>query len=166
MNLYLLRHAIAADKTEWKGPDSDRPLTKEGIRKMKKAAKGMRRLDLKIDWILTSPYRRAYDTALIAARELHLKNKLKITRSLAVDGDPKALIRHLALNFRTWDSVMLVGHEPYLSQLISILISGTKGLALELDKGGLVKLTADSLIYGKCASLEWLLTPKILKKIV
>ena len=165
MNLYLLRHGIAADKTEWKGPAVDRPLTKEGIHKMKKASKGIRRLNLKIDWILTSPYRRAYDTAMIAAKELNLKNKLKIIRSLAVDGDPKALVRHLALNFRTWESVMLVGHEPYLSQLISLLTSGTGGLVMEFDKGGLVKLNADFLAYDKCASLEWLLTPKILKQI-
>lgn len=165
MNLYFLRHAIAADKTAWKGPDSDRPLTKEGIHKMKKAARGMRRLDLKIDWILTSPYRRAYDTAMIAAKELNLKNKLKITRSLAMDGDPKALVRHLALNFRTWESIILVGHEPYLSQLISVLTSGSKQVALNLDKAGLAKLSADSLNYDNCATLEWLLTPKILKKL-
>jgi len=171
MNLYFLRHAIAADKTEWKGPDSNRPLTKEGVHKMKKAAKGMRRLSLKIDWILTSPYRRAYDTAMIVAKELNLKNKLKITRSLAVDGDPRALVRHLALNFRTWESVMLVGHEPYLSQLIGVLIGGLTPLgsdpsrSIELDKAGLAKISADSLSYDKCATLEWLLTPKILKKL-
>ena len=132
---------------------------------MKKAARGMRRLDLKIDWILTSPYRRAYDTAMIAAKELNLKNKLKITRSLAMDGDPKALVRHLALNFRTWESIILVGHEPYLSQLISVLTSGSKQVALNLDKAGLAKLSADSLNYDNCATLEWLLTPKILKKL-
>jgi phosphohistidine phosphatase len=165
MNLYLLRHAIAADKPAWKGPDSDRPLTKEGVHKMKKAARGMRRLDLKIDWILTSPYRRAYDTALIAAKEMNLKNKLKITRSLAVDGDPKALIRHLALNFRTWESVMLVGHEPYLGRLLGILTAGTHNIGLEFEKGGIAKLSADSLTFDRCASLQWLLTPKILKKI-
>src|SRR5438876_1221851 len=99
MNLYFLRHAIAADKASWKGSDADRPLTKEGMRKMKKGAKGIRRLDLPIDWILTSPYRRAYDTAAIVAKELKLKKSLKVSRMLTPDGDPKALARHLALNF-------------------------------------------------------------------
>ena len=175
MNLYILRHAIAADKAEWKGSDSDRPLTKVGIKKMRKAAKGMRRLGLKIDWILTSPYRRAYDTAMIAAKELKLKDKLKISKSLAVDGDPKTLVRRLALGFLSRESVLLVGHEPYLSQLIGVLIwglsprpqdTGGSHSSIELDKGGLAKLSADSLTYDKCATLEWLLTSKILKKLI
>jgi phosphohistidine phosphatase len=165
MNLYVLRHGLAADKTEWKGPDSDRPLTKEGIRKMKKAAKGMRKLGLTVDWLLTSPYRRAYDTAVIVAKELKLKKKMRVWKSLAPDGDPKILTKHLALDFRTWESVMLVGHEPYLGQLIGVLTSGTTHGALTLDKGGLAKLTANSLNYDKCTQLEWLLIPKILKKL-
>jgi phosphohistidine phosphatase len=165
MNLYILRHAAALDKKEWRKADSDRPLTKEGARKMGKAAKGLRRLDLQVDWILTSPYRRAYDTAVFVAKELRLKKKLRLWKSLAPDGDVKNLIRHLALDFRSWESVLLVGHEPYLSQLISVLTSGAPGSSLELDKGGLAKLSADSLTYGSCARLEWLLTSKILKKI-
>jgi len=165
MNLYFLRHGIAMDKGEWKGPDSDRPLTKEGIRKMKKASKGLRHLDLKIDWILTSPLRRAYDTALIVAKELKLKKKLRIWKSLAPDGDPKILTRHLALDFRTWESVILVGHEPYLSGLISVLVGGQGKPGLVLEKGGLARLSADSIAYDKCTRLEWLLTPKILKNL-
>ncbi len=76
MNLYFLRHGIAADKPQWKGSDSDRPLIKEGIQKLKKSAKGMRRLKLHFDWILTSPYRRAYDTAQIVAKESSATKKL------------------------------------------------------------------------------------------
>jgi phosphohistidine phosphatase len=166
MNLYFLRHGIAMEKPEWKGSDPDRPLTREGIHKMKKAAKGIRRLDLEIDWILTSPFRRAYETAVIAAKELKLKKKLKVTKMLACDGDPKALIRHLALNFRTWESVMVVGHEPYLSGLISVLVGGREKIGLALEKGGLARLTTDSLAYDQSARLEWLLTPKILKNLI
>lgn len=165
MNIFILRHAIALDRSDWKGSDSDRPLTDEGIRKMKKAAKGIRRLDLRIDWILTSPFRRAYDTAMITAKELNLKKKMRLSKSLSPEGDQKALVRHLALDFKTWESVLLVGHEPYLSGLIGTLTTGIKEGGLELDKGGLAKLTADSLTHGQCAKLEWLLTPKILKKL-
>ena len=165
MEIYLLRHGIAMDKGEWKGPDSDRPLTKEGLRKTKKASKGMHHLNLKIDLILTSPFRRAYDTAVIVAKELKLKKKLRIIKSLAVDGDPKALIRYLSQNVHNWESLLLVGHEPYLSSLISVLIAGQGRTGLVLDKGGLAKLTTDSITYDKSAHLEWLLTPKILKYI-
>jgi phosphohistidine phosphatase len=165
MNIYLLRHGIAMDKGEWKGPDSDRPLTKEGSRKMKKAAKGLRHLNLKLDWILTSPYRRAFDTATITAKELKLKKKVRIIKSLAADGDPKALVRYLSQSMHNWESVLLVGHEPYLSDLISVWIAGQGRTGLLLDKGGLAKLVADSVTYDKSAHLEWLLTPKILKNI-
>jgi phosphohistidine phosphatase len=166
MNLYILRHAIALDKQKWNKADSDRPLIEEGANKFKKIAKGLRHLDLEIDWILTSPFRRAYDTAMIAAKELKLKKKVRVIKSLAPDGDPKTLVRHLALNFRSWESVIVVGHDPYLSRLISILVSGSSELSLELDKGSFAKLSADSLTYGQCARLEWLLTPKILKNII
>jgi phosphohistidine phosphatase len=165
MNLYILRHAIAADKAEWRGSDSDRPLTKDGIRKMKKVAKGMRRLDMTVDWILTSPYRRAYETAVIAAKGLKLKKRLKTSRMLIPNGNMKALIRHLGLNFRSWESVMLVGHEPYLGSLVGMLATGNQTAGTLLDKAGLAKLSADSLTYGQCAQLEWLLSPKILKKL-
>ncbi len=154
------------DMTEWRKADSDRPLTSEGVRKMKKEARGLKHLDLKVDWILTSPYRRAYDTAMIVAKELKLKKNLKATRLLASDGDPKGLVRHLGLHFRSWESVMLVGHEPYLSRLISVLVTGTPHAAIELDKGGLVKLSTDSLSYDRSATLQWLLTSKILKNLV
>jgi phosphohistidine phosphatase len=166
MNLYLLRHGIAMDKDEWKGPDSDRPLTKDGVHKMKKAAKGLRHLNLKIDLILTSPFRRAFDTAMIAAKELKLKKKMRIIKSLAVDGDPKALVRYLSQNIHNWESVILVGHEPYLSELISVLIAGQGRTGLVLEKGGLAMLSADSVTYDKSAHLEWLLTPKILKNLI
>jgi len=165
MNLYILRHALAADKADWKGSDSDRPLTKDGIRKMKKVGKGMRRLDMTVDGILTSPHRRAYDTAVIAAKALKLKNRLKTSRMLAPDGDMKALIRHLALNFRSWESVLLVGHEPYLGSLMGILVAGNATAGTLLDKAGLAKLSADSFTNGQCAQLEWLLSPNILKKL-
>ena len=71
-------------------------------------------------------------------------------------------MRHLALNFRSWESILLVGHEPYLSQLISVLIGGEK-MRVDFKKGGLCGLSADSLAYGKCATLEWLMTLKILR---
>ena len=89
---------------------------------------------------------------------------MKVIRELASDGDPKKLIRRLALDYRREDSVLLlVGHEPYLSRLLSVLISGTPDVALELKKGGLAALNASSLTYGRCASLRWLASPRLLR---
>ncbi len=163
MELYILRHAIAVDRTEWKGSEAERPLTDDGRRKMKKIAAGIAALKLEFAAVLTSPYRRAYETAQMVVRELNIAKSLRLSRSLAPDGDPKVLVRHLALDFRSWESVLIVGHEPYLSRLIGTLTVGTAELSLELKKGGLAKLTADSLTLGKCAKLEWLIAPKILR---
>ncbi len=55
--------------------------------------------------------------------------------------------------------VLLVGHEPYLSRLIALLISGNTSAAITMKKGSLCKLSIDNLVFGGCASLEWLLTP-------
>jgi phosphohistidine phosphatase len=162
MNLYLMRHGLAAEPPEWKGADRDRPLTDDGVKKMKKTAKGMHALGLDFDWILTSPYRRAYETAQIVAEEFGAPKKLRITKSLSVDADLKALVRHLALDFRSWESVLLVGHEPSLSHLISLLAAGGH-LSGEFKKGSLCKLSADSLTLGPCARLEWLMTSKLLR---
>lgn len=163
MTLYMLRHAIALDRSDWRGKDSDRPLTPEGRRKMRKAAQGIKRLKLDVDWIITSPYRRAYDTAEIVAKTLKAKKKLRVLKDLASNGDAAGAMRHLALDYRSKDSLLLVGHDPYLSRLVSVLIGAERPLALDFKKGGLCKLSADSLTYGPCATLEWWLPPKLLR---
>jgi phosphohistidine phosphatase len=60
----------------------------------------------------------------------------------------------------TPESVLLVGHEPFLSGLISLLATGHEGFCVVMKKGGLCKLTIEALRHGRCATLEWLLTPK------
>jgi phosphohistidine phosphatase len=163
MELFLLRHGIATQRTF--RDDSERPLTPEGIKKMRAIAKGMRRLGLEFDLILSSPYLRARQTAEIAAAELRAKKRLKLSEHLAATGKPSALISELSASHRSCKSVLLVGHEPYLSQLISALLSGKPHLAIEMKKGGLCKLTVESLRYGACARLEWLLTAKQMTRI-
>src|ERR1044072_7970379 len=122
MDLYLLRHAIALDRSKWKKKDSDRPLTQEGIKKMRKAARGLKHLKVQFDWILTSPYRRAYDTAELVAEALKSRKKLKVLDALAWDGSREKWMRQLAADYVKNDSVLLVGHEPYLTRLVSTLI--------------------------------------------
>jgi phosphohistidine phosphatase len=165
MILYFLRHAIALDRDLWKKADAERPLTDDGIDKMKSVARGMKAAGVEFDHLLTSPFRRAHHTAEIVTKVYKNPKVLKVSRSLATDGDPKGLVRHLALDYRSWESILLVGHEPYLSSLISMLVTGSPEADMELKKGGLCRLSADSLTYGKCATLEWWLTPKLLRKL-
>jgi phosphohistidine phosphatase len=158
MDLYLLRHGIAEDRT--RGDDSERRLTAEGEEKMYRIAKGMRECELCFELILTSPYARAKRTAEIVAETLDARKLLEISADLIPDGNPQRLVEQLNGRHSRCRSVLLVGHEPYLSRLISLLVSGDTGLETNLKKGGICKLTVDRLKYGRCAALEWLLTPR------
>jgi phosphohistidine phosphatase len=160
MDLYLLRHAIAVERgTAGFDDDRSRPLTDEGRGKMERAAKGMRALGLKVDVILSGPYVRARETAEIAAAELGLKKRLKLEPLLAADREPAKMLTLLADTGWREKSVMLVGHEPFLSELASLLIQAGGGSALQLKKGGLCKLTVLQLRPKPGAQLDWLLTP-------
>ena len=158
MDLYILRHAIAESHSAPK-PDSQRRLTLDGAQKMRRIAKGMKALDLKFDLILSSPYLRARETAEIVAKTFGCEKALKLSPALAADGNPKELIEELKHKYRREKRVVLVGHEPYLSNLVSLLLSGHTDISVNLKKGGLCSLTIAELHYGRCATLEWLLTP-------
>jgi len=167
MEIYLLRHAPAGTRDpEGRADDSLRLLTPEGIEKMKHLARAMRALKLKFDLILSSPFERAKQTAEIVAAEFKLKRALKFTEHLAPDGDAELLIERLPSLYSRPKRVLLVGHEPHLSRLAGMLIAGHEITGFKLKKGGLCKLTARRLQYGACAGLDWVLTPKLLAKLV
>lgn len=159
MNLYILRHAIAVPRGTRGFKDENRPLTKDGARKMKTAAKGMRALDITFDRIATSPYLRARQTAEIVAEVFD--HEVEIWDSLIPHKDTLELVATLR-KFND-KSILLVGHEPHLSGFVSLLISGDRDAQIELKKGALCKLTSDDLIHGQCADLQWLLAPAQLR---
>src|SRR5262249_9432368 len=136
MELYILRHGLAGQhKSSDPEVDRLRPLTPAGRKKMRRIGAVMRAMDLSIDLILSSPYTRAIQTADLVARELKLRKVLKFCEPLGAEGDPRELIKELVR--RAPKSVMVVGHEPYLSRLASVLLSGGTGVSLTLKKGGL-----------------------------
>jgi len=160
MEIYILRHGIAVDRgSPGFKKDSDRPLTKEGEEKMHQIADTMLAMGLKFDLILSSPYTRAEQTAQIVADTLD--HEVTFTKSLAPDANALELIAEI--NDEKPHSVLLVGHEPDLSRLISVLVCGTSDSSFELKKGGLCKLTAETITFGRCATLNWLITPKHLR---
>ena len=161
MKLYVLRHGIAVEPgTPGYATDADRPLTPEGERKLRQIAKAMEALELSFDLILSSPYLRARQTAEIVAEVLKARKKLELSDCLMPGGSTKKLVELLKGLHPCPESVLLVGHEPYLSGLISLLVSGREAFAVIMKKGGLCKLSTESLAHGRCAALEWLLTPK------
>src|SRR5262249_16516542 len=105
------------------------------------------------------PYVRAAQTAKIVADELD--EEVTFTDFLLPDTNPRELIREI--NDKKPQRVLLVGHEPDLSGLISLLMGGSSDASIELKKGGLCKLTTEKLTFGQCATLNWLLTPKQLR---
>lgn len=161
MNIYLLRHGIAVEPgTPGYARDADRPLTPEGQRKLVKIAKAMRALELEFDRILFSPYVRARGTAVLVAKELGQEKRLESCEALTPSGSLRALTETIKALKPEPKDVLLVGHEPGLSELAALLLSGETNLSITMKKGGLCKLTADELRPTRCASLEWLLTPK------
>jgi phosphohistidine phosphatase len=162
MDLYILRHGIAVEPgSPGYAKDADRPLTPEGVRKLRQVAQAMEALGLSFDLILSSPYVRARQTAECVAKTLKAARKrVELADSLTPGGSTKKLVELLNRLQPTPESVLLVGHEPYLSGLISLLVSGKESFTVTMKKGGLGKLSTESLQHGRCAALEWLLTPK------
>jgi len=165
MDLYCLRHGLAMDRDALAFPeDAERPLTGEGKRKMRTTAQGMKAMGLAFDVILVSPCLRARQTARIVAREFHARDRLKLADCLAPEGSPKRVVECLNRLDPRPQAVLLVGHEPGLSELVSLLTTGNLRLGIVLKKGGLCKLSAETLKPARCAVLEWLLTPKLMAR--
>ncbi|HEX5221941.1 MAG TPA: phosphohistidine phosphatase SixA [Verrucomicrobiae bacterium] len=162
MNLFILRHGIAVERDPVSFPDDSlRPLTLKGEDRLKTICEAMKALELSFDYLFSSPFRRASQTAEIVAEAMGLKKVLEFRDELTPDGDPKALVKYLGKLEPTPRNIMLVGHEPYLSSFISQLIFGEATAGIDLKKGGLAKLEIESqLRFGPCAKLAWLLTPK------
>jgi phosphohistidine phosphatase len=159
MDLFILRHGIAVEPGTAGYDDASRPLTSEGKEKLKSIAIAMLKLELSFDLILSSPYTRARQTAEIVAHRLKLSDKIEFSRSLIPNGNFSDLLQTIK-GHETVKSILLVGHEPFLSELISLLVFGEAHSAVVMKKAGLAKLRVPTLKPGRCALLVWLMTPK------
>jgi phosphohistidine phosphatase len=161
MKLYILRHGTAVEHGApgYENNDDARPLTPKGERKLWRVTEAMKAMELEFDLILSSPLPRARQTAEIVADALKAPKKLKFSDDLRPNGSLKKLIQALNALEPQPENVLLSGHEPYLSGLVSLLVSGGPGLQIELKKGGLCRLAIEELRPGRCAMLQWLLTP-------
>ena len=164
MILYFMRHGIAVDRADTgaSSDDRERALTPKGIKRMRRAAKGLRSLSLPLDRILTSPFERARQTARIVAAALHMEDRLEEIQQLCPDQSVQDLLSALAA-YSGKDNILLIGHEPLLSSTVSFLLSGSAGAEIRLKKGGLCCLEVDRLPPKESAVLDWALTPKQLR---
>ncbi|HET7869408.1 MAG TPA: histidine phosphatase family protein [Actinomycetota bacterium] len=163
MDLYLVRHAVAfsRDPTRWPD-DGERPLTPKGEARFRKAARGVRRIVTSVDVVLSSPFPRAWRTAELLEEEAGWpapkpEPVLEAGRSPAEGME--VIEPHLDVA-----SLALVGHEPYLSELASILLTGSPTfLTMGMKKGGMAHLWLEDGLRRGTASLRWLVTPKALR---
>jgi phosphohistidine phosphatase len=160
MNLYVLRHAIAVDPgSPAYQDDSQRPLTSRGNAKMKQIASGLQHMEVEIDLILSSPHVRTRQTGEILAKCYGIKDMPVLTPALLPEAPTSQIINEINDKYSRFANVVLIGHQPHLNSLISMLISGDPTLSITLKKGGLCRLSSDQLRYDRCATLEWLLYP-------
>jgi phosphohistidine phosphatase len=163
MDLYLVRHAIAfgRDPTRWPD-DADRPLTPQGEARFRKAARGIRRIVAGIDVVLSSPLPRAWRTAELLEEEAGWPAP-KPEPVLEAGRSPAEGIEVIQPHLDV-ASLAVVGHEPYLSELASILLtSSPASLTMEIKKGGVAHLWLEDGLRRGTASLRWLVTPKVLR---
>ena len=152
MEVYLLRHAIAADGY----PDAARALTPEGKEKLRRVLKQAR---VKPSLILTSPYRRAIETAEIAAEVLDYDGDIERADSLTPDGSPSGVWEEIRAR-KDENSIVLASHEPLMSATAAFLL-GVPGLHIDMKKAAMVRIDVDRFGPQPLGVLKWMLTPAV-----
>lgn len=156
MQLFFLRHGLA-DRSAWSGADYERPLTPRGMERMGLEAEFISKLDLGMDYILTSPLTRALQTAEIVAEYLGLLDQMEVDDRLS-PGFGRADLAAILEDYPRADSIMFVGHEPDFSLTIEGLIGGG---SVVCKKGSLARVDLNDAGFLS-GELVWLIPPKAL----
>ncbi|PYQ11398.1 MAG: phosphohistidine phosphatase SixA [Acidobacteria bacterium] len=161
MRLLIIRHATAVPRGTPDMPDEERPLTKRGERRFRRAADGLARLTKRPDTLLSSPLSRARRTAEIAAKAW---GKVEVEESPALAGGSYDEVATALGRFPAESMVAIVGHEPDLSALLGRLLGGAHAERLTFKKGGAALLDVPgSLAEG--GTLVWYAPPRILRRL-
>jgi phosphohistidine phosphatase len=160
--LYLIRHGVAAERGENYPDDTKRPLTSEGIQKLKREGKALVALDLTFDVILTSPLLRTRQTAETIAASFRTAPPIVNVQALAPGGTHNTIIEELSKHHRR-HKIAIVGHEPGIGELASRLIGLRR--ALEFKKGAICRIDVAALPPAGPGQLRWFFSPRILRKI-
>lgn len=154
--LYVQRHGVAEDSSPL--GDSERELTDEGRLKLQLILSAAKRAGAKPDLILCSPYVRAEQTAELAAQALEVTEEPEAEGFLLPFSDVLATWEEIRA-LREFSSVLLVGHNPHLSELVSALLSSPGAVAMK--KGAIACLEINPASPSPSGSLVWLLTAKL-----
>lgn len=161
MILYLFRHGPSEerDPARWRD-DAERPLTEEGTRETRRAAKGFVRIVGRVDRIVSSPARRAHATAEVLAGAFEVPPKVEVHDAVE-PGAPATAVLDVARGIgRTTASLLVVGHEPTLGEAISLGTMGEAITTARLSRAGAAALEFTGSVAPAAATLGWLLTRK------
>ncbi len=162
LELYLIRHGVAAERSDDYPDDSKRPLTNQGIAALKKEAKALVHLGVDFDQIISSPLVRTKQTAEVFAQALPSKPAVTLSDSLAPAGAPAAVFQELAKHMRK-ERIAIVGHEPNMGELAARLIGAR--VPLEFKKGAICRIDFEVFPPKGVGSLRWFMPPRLLRKI-
>ena len=160
IELYLVRHGVAAERGDEFPDDSKRPLTPDGMTKLRREARGLLALGVKFDQILTSPLVRARQTAEIFAQAQDDKPPVAPLDALAPGGTPIQVVHALA-EYSRRKVIALVGHEPNMGELAAKLIGARA--AIPFKKGAVCRIDVDALPPGGTGAIRWFIPPRMLR---
>ena len=159
MILYFLRHASAGEHFINPKKDEKRPLDKEGIEQCGFIGRALMALNAQVDAIVSSPLKRCTQTASLVGNELGYEGKIQLDNALR-PGSGLADFRKLLEKYSRLEAIMVVGHNPNLSQFLGAIISDSGCEAsLELKKGAVAKVE----VRRTSGTLLWCVTPKVLR---
>ncbi len=157
MLVYFLRHASAGQHRANPAADDKRPLDKEGIEQCRDIGHLLSTLDVQVDLIVSSPLKRATQTASLVGTELGYDSKLILDAAMSPNATYEDF-RGLLRRHGKLDAVMVVGHNPSISKFLSLMVTnGAFDKAVDMKKGGVARVDYDT----KPPALTWLLTPKV-----
>ena len=158
MDCVLFRHGIAVEREEWDGPDTDRPLTDRGVKRVSQVAAGLKWLEVQPTYIFSSPLIRALETADILQASMTIPSAIKRVDELLPDANPERLLA-LFRDLPPECCALCVGHEPHLGSAASVMLTGKSSTAFPFKKAGasLIELSSPPKI-GR-GVLRWWLEP-------
>ena len=160
IELYLIRHGLAAERGDAWPDDSKRPLTHKGIARLRREAAALNHLGVSFDQILSSPLVRARQTAEVLADGLATRPPLAVVEALSPGATAAQAIEELGKHARR-KRIALVGHEPNMGELAARLI-GARG-PFEFKKGAICRIDVDTLPPARPGRLRWFASPKMLR---
>src|ERR1700684_961891 len=159
MIIYFLRHASAGEHMLNPKKDEKRALDKEGIEQCGYVGRALAAMDTQVDVLIASPLKRATQTASLVGKEMGYEGKLQIEAGLK-PGASFADFRRLLEKYAKQESIMVVGHNPNLSQFLGTIISESGCEAsIELKKGAVARVD----MRRSSGTLQWCITPKALR---